>query len=290
MPQPGRLSARRSKPSYVMAIIGVAFVLLILGLIGWFLINAKQLGDYFKENIEVRAHLSQTYTNQDSAALVNFVSTQPYVKSYEFITKEKAKTIYEADGNEDWEKILDHNPLPASVNFKIRSDYATPDSLDKISQTLTTNLYVSDVNYPKSLVANLNNIIRKISIVLLIIAVIICVVVIVLIDNTIRLAMFSNRFLIKTMQMVGATRWFIAKPMDVRAIGNGALSGIIAIAGIVAFIFAAERWLPEVKALRDWTLLGVMFASIIVIGIGISLASTHRSVIKYLRMKLDDLY
>jgi len=212
---------------YVMAIIGVAFVLLILGLIGWFLINAKQLGDYFKENIEVRAHLSQTYTAQDSAALMSFIATQPYVKSYEFITKEKAKTIYEADGNEDWEKILDHNPLPASVNFKIRSEYANPDSLDKVSQTLTTNLYVSDVNYPKSLVANLNNIIRKISIVLLIIAVIICVVVIVLIDNTIRLAMFSNRFLIKTMQMVGATRWFIAKPMDLRAIGNGALSGIL---------------------------------------------------------------
>jgi cell division transport system permease protein len=290
MPQPGRFSARRSKPSYVMAIIGVAFVLLILGLIGWFLINAKQLGDYFKENIEVRAHLSQTYTNQDSATLVNFIAAQPFVKSYEFITKEKAKTIYEADGNEDWERILDHNPLPASVNFKIRSDYANPDSLTKISDSLATNLFVSDVNYPKSLVANLNSMIRRISIILLAIAIIICVVVIILIDNTIRLAMFSNRFLIKTMQMVGATRWFIAKPMDIRAIGNGAISGLIAVAGILACIFLAERWLPEVKALRDYTLLGVMFAGIILIGIGISLASTHRSVIKYLRMKLDDLY
>jgi cell division transport system permease protein len=290
MPQPGRFSARRSKPSYVMAIIGVAFVLLILGLIGWFLINAKQLGDYFKENIEVRAHLSQTYTSQDSATLVNFIATQPFVKSYEFITKEKAKTIYEADGNEDWERILDHNPLPASVNFKIKSDYANPDSLTKISDSLATNLFVSDVNYPKSLVANLNSMIRRISIILLAIAIIICVVVIILIDNTIRLAMFSNRFLIKTMQMVGATRWFIAKPMDIRAIGNGAISGLIAVAGILACIFLAERWLPEVKALRDYTLLGVMFAGIILIGIGISLASTHRSVIKYLRMKLDDLY
>jgi len=290
MPQPGRFSARRSKPSYVMAIVGVAFVLLILGLIGWFLINAKQLGDYFKENIEVRAHLTQTFTSQDSATLVNFIATQPFVKSYEFITKEKAKTKYEADGNEDWEKILDHNPLPASVNFKIRSDYANPDSLNKISSAVSSYIFVSDVNYPKSLVANLNNIIRKISIVLMIIAVIICIVVIILIDNTIRLAMFSNRFLIKTMQMVGATRWFIAKPMDLRAIGNGAISGIIAIAGILVFIFSAERWLPEVRALRDYTLLGVMFAAIILIGIGISLASTHRSVIKYLRMKLDDLY
>ena len=290
MPQPGRLSARRSKPSYVMAIIGVAFVLLILGIIGWLLINAKQLGDYFKENIEVRAHLSQTFTSQDSATLVNFVAAQPYVKSYEFITKEKAKTIYESDGNEDWEKILDHNPLPASVNFRIRSEYANPDSLHKISAGLTSNLFVSDVKYPESLVANLNSMIRKISMILLAVSIIICIVIIILIDNTIRLAMFSNRFLIKTMQMVGATRWFIAKPMDLRAIGNGAFSGVLAIAGIVACIFLAERWLPEVKALRDYTLLGVLFAGIILIGIGISLASTHRSVIKYLRMKLDDLY
>jgi len=290
MAQPGRLSARRSKPSYVMAIVGVAFVLMILGLIGQILINAKQLSDYFKENIEVRTHLAQTYTAQDSATLMNYIAAQPYVKSYEFITKEKAKKIYEADGNEDWEKILDHNPLPASVNFKIKSEYATPDSLNKISSSLTQNIFVSDVNYPKSLVANLNSIIRKTSIVLLIIAVIICIVVIILIDNTIRLAMFSNRFIIKTMQMVGATRWFIAKPMDMRAIVNGALSGLIAIIGIFAFIFFAERWLPEIKALRDYTLLTFMFIAIIVIGIVISLASTHRSVIKYLRMKLDDLY
>ncbi len=290
MPQPGRLSARRSKPSYVMAIIGVAFVLLILGLIGWLLINAKQLGDYFKENIEVRAHLSQTYTSQDSATLVNFIASQPFVKSYEFVTKEKAKTIYESDGNEDWEKILDHNPLPASVNFRIKSEYANPDSLHKISAGLISNLYVSDVKYPESLVANLNSMIRRISMILLGIAIIICIVIIILIDNTIRLAMFSNRFLIKTMQMVGATRWFIAKPMDLRAIGNGAFSGVLAIAGIIACIVLTERWLPEVKALRDYTLLGVMFAVIILIGIGISLASTHRSVIKYLRMKLDDLY
>src|SRR6476620_9726730 len=290
MPQPGRLSARRSKPSYVMAIIGVAFVLLILGLIGWFLINAKQLGDYFKENVEVRAHLSQTYTSQDSATLVNFISTQPYVKSYEFITKEKAKTIYEADGNEDWEKILDHNPLPASVNFKIRSDYATPDSLNKISQVLTSNLFVSDVNYPKSLVANLNNIIRKISIVLLIIAVIICVVVIILIDNTIRLAMFSNRFLIKTMQMVGATRWFIAKPLNIRAIINGAVSAAIAMLVLYLAVLGAESFFDGFKKLHDTNMMILLAVVLILLGIGITVFSTHRSVLKYLRMKLDDLY
>jgi cell division transport system permease protein len=122
------------------------------------------------------------------------------------------------------------------------------------------------------------------------VTVIISVLVIILIDNTIRLAMFSNRFLIKTMQMVGATRWFIAKPMDIRALINGAISGLIAIGGIIGVIFMAEQWLPDMQALRDYTLLSVMFVTIFLLGISISFISTHRSVLKYLKMKLDDLY
>jgi cell division transport system permease protein len=290
MPQPGRLSARRSKPSYVMAIIGVAFVLLILGVLGWLLINANKLLQHFQENVEVGVYLRENFTPKDSADLVQYISSQPYVKSYEFVTKEQAKRKYLEDGNDDWVGVLDNNPLPASINFRIRSEYAVADSLQKIQSTLQQNIAVSDVRYPKSLVTDLNKMIQKISIVLLIVAIVISVVVIILIDNTIRLAMFSNRFLIKTMQMVGATRWFIARPMNVRAIINGAISGLIAIACILTLIFFLERWLPEIKALRDYTTLGIMFALIILIGIGISLASTHRSVIKYLKMKLDDLY
>lgn len=290
MPQPGRLSARRSKPSYAMAIIGVAFVLLILGVLGWLLINANKLGQHFQESIEVRVYLRENITSKDSADLVQYVAAQPYARTYEFVTKEQAKQKYLEDGNQDWSGVLENNPLPASINFTIKSDYAQADSLQNIKANLEQNIAVSDVQYPQSLVANLNNIIQKISIVMLVIAIVICILVIILIDNTIRLAMFSNRFIIKTMQMVGATRWFIARPMDIRAIINGAISGLIAVAGILMFIFFAERWLPEMKALRDFSSLAFMFLLIILIGIGISLASTHRSVIKYLKMKLDDLY
>jgi cell division transport system permease protein len=273
-----------------MAIIGVAFVLLILGVLGWLLINANKLLQHFQENVEVGVYLRENVTSKDSADLVQYISSQPYVKSYEFVTKDQAKRKYLEDGNDDWIGVLDNNPLPASINFRIRSEYAVADSLQKIQSTLQQNIAVSDVRYPKSLVTDLNKMIQKITIVLLIVAIVISVVVIILIDNTIRLAMFSNRFLIKTMQMVGATRWFIARPMNIRAIINGAISGVIAIACILALIFFLERWLPEIKALRDYTTLGIMFSLIILIGIGISLASTHRSVIKYLKMKLDDLY
>jgi len=139
-------------------------------------------------------------------------------------------------------------------------------------------------------VDNLNNNIQRISFILLAVAILLALVVIILIDNTIRLAMFSNRFLIKTMQMVGATRWFIAKPMNMRAVLNGAISGVIAITAVVLVIFGAERILPEMKAIHDNTTLAILFGGLIVIGICITLFSTHRSVIKYLRMKLDDLY
>jgi cell division transport system permease protein len=290
MAQFGRVSSKRSTPSYFMAIVGVSVVLFLLGVIGWIVINANKLGEYFQENVEVRVYVRENVSAKDSDALVQYISSRPYVKSYEYVTKDIAKKKYLDDGNKDWGAVLDKNPLPASVNFKIRSVYASTDSLSKIQNDLIQNIAVSDVQYNQSLVTSLNNIIHKITLILLVVAVVISVLVIILIDNTIRLAMFSNRFLIKTMQMVGATRWFIARPMDLRALANGAISGLIAIAGIVGVILVTEKWLPEIKALRDYTLLSGMFIVIILLGIGISFFSTHRSVIKYLKMKLDELY
>jgi cell division transport system permease protein len=290
MAQFGKGYAKRSTPSYFMAIVGVSVVLFLLGLLGWIVINANKLGENFRENVEVQVYVRENVSPKDSAALVQYIAAQPYTKSYEYLTKEGAKRRFMSDGNSDWGTVLDKNPLPASVDFKIRSEYANPDSLNKIRADLAQNIAVSEVQYNQVLVSNLNNMIRKISLILLAVAIVISVLVIILIDNTIRLAMFSNRFLIKTMQMVGATRWFIAKPMDIRALINGAISGLIAIGGIVGVIFVTERWLPEIRALRDYTLLSSMFAVIIVLGICISFISTHRSVLKYLKMKLDDLY
>jgi cell division transport system permease protein len=290
MAQFGKGYSKRSTPSYFMAVLGVSLVLFLLGMLGWIVINANKLGQNFRENLEVQVYVLETATPKDSAALVQYISTQPYTKSWEYMTKDLARKRFISDGNADFSSVLDKNPLPASVNFKVRSEYANPDSLARITKELSQNIAVSDVQYNKALVTNLDERIRKISFILLGVTVIISILVIILIDNTIRLAMFSNRFLIKTMQMVGATRWFIAKPMDIRALVNGAISGLIAIGGIIGVIFVAEQWLPPMQALRDYTLLSVMFATIFVLGIGISFISTHRSVLKYLRMKLDDLY
>jgi cell division transport system permease protein len=283
-------SAKRSAPSYIMAIVGVSLVLFLLGILGWIIINANKLGQYFKENIAMNVYIRENVSPNDSAALVQYVVAQPYVKDYEYVTKDLAKKKYLQDGNKDWGALLDRNPLPASLDFRITKEYASIDSLSKIKTELMRNIAVSDVQYPQSLVTNLNNIINKISIILLSVIVIISVLVIFLIDNTIRLAMFSNRFLIKTMQMVGATRGFISRPLELRAFINGLISGLLAVGGLIAIIIFAENQLPYLKALRDYPLLLILFIVIILLGICISFFSTHRSVLKYLKMKLDELY
>ena len=290
MAKTGKSSIKRGKPNYFMSILGVTLVLFLLGLVGWLVINANKIGDTIRENVEVRAYLRGDMNPQDSTALMNYISAKPYVKTIDYVTKEEGKKRYMDEENEDWSRVLDANPLPNGIFFLVKKEYVHVDSLSKIRSDLEQQTYISDVQYPEALVTKMNENLRIASIVLMAVAVIIALVVIFLIDNTIRLAMFSNRFLIKTMQMVGATRWFIAKPMNTRAIINGAISGLIASAVLYLLITVAERNVPWLKVVHDNSLMFLLFLALIIIGISITLVSTHRSVIKYLKMKLDDLY
>jgi cell division transport system permease protein len=290
MAQSGKGSIKRGKPSYFMSILGVTLVLFLLGLIGWIVINANKMGDYFRENVEVRAELRGDLNPKDSVDLMTYITQKPYVKSIEYVTKEEGKKRYMDEENEDWSRVLDSNPLPNAIFFKIRKEYVQIDSLMAIQADLEQQTYISGVGYPKALVTKMNDNLRIVSIVLMVVAVVIALVVIFLIDNTIRLAMFSNRFLIKTMQMVGATRWFIAKPMNQRAVLNGAISGVIASGILYLVITVAENWVTWLKVVHDDRMMYLLFLALIIIGISITVFSTHRSVIKYLKMKLDDLY
>ncbi|MHB1921252.1 MAG: cell division protein FtsX [Chitinophagaceae bacterium] len=286
----GKSSAKKSKPSYLYSIIGVALVLFLLGILGLFVINAKKLTVYFKENIELQAILRDNTPKKIALALEDTLSQQPFVKSIEYVSKDEAYQRYFNETHDSAETLLGYNPLYASINFKANGDYVNADSLKKIEAYITQFNFVREVFYQRALVDMVNANVKKIGVVFLFISIILALVVIFLIDNTIRLAMFSNRFLIKTMQMVGATRWFIAKPFDIRSIINGLASSLIAIAGILLLMYFAERQLPELRAMRDYGLLSLLFLGMILLGIFISLLSTHRSVMKYLRMKLDDLY
>jgi cell division transport system permease protein len=290
MAQPGKASIKRSKPSYFMSILGVTLVLFFLGIIGLITMSVGKISDHFKENVPISAYLKGELNPKDSTALVAYIAAKPYIRDYDFVTKAMAKKRFNEDGNAEWDDVLTENPLPPSIDFKVKKNYLNADSLLAIKKDLEAQTYVSDVDYPTALVGKMSKNLRNIGIGVLILAIVLSLVVIVLIDNTIRLAMFSNRFLIKTMQMVGATRWFIAKPMNIRAIINGALSGVIAAVLVVIFLYVFEKFIPEMKVIHDNTSLAILFIGLIILGVAITLISTHRSVVKYLKMRLDDLY
>ena len=282
---------KRSRPSYFMSILGVALVLFILGLLGWIVINASKLENYFKGSVQLHAFIREGTPQKDIDSLRTFIYSKPYARDVEYITKEMARQRFIGDGNEDWNKVLDFNPLPASVDFYLLPKYVNKDSINRIITDVQQNFIVSEVKYPDAVVNSLNSLVRKIEIALLVVAAVLSLIAIILIDNTIKLAMFSHRFIIKTMQMVGATRWFISRPFDKKAIINGLTSALLAIAAIGVIIYGVEKWwLPEIKALRDNGLLALLFLVLIMMGIGITFFSTHRSVTKYLKLKLDDLY
>jgi cell division transport system permease protein len=292
MAQFGKASTKRGKPSYVYAIIGVSLVLFLFGVVGWIFLNVKQTGDYFKEKIQLHAYLYRAASDDQIDSVQNFIKSLPYAANVEYTTREMAIEKFNAENDTLWKKLAITNPLPESIDFNVRANYMDTDSLAKLETYLLTNFptTITEFQTPKETVAGVSNFVKNTTIVLLIVAIVLCLFVIISIDNTIRLAMYSNRFLIKTMQMVGATRWFIAKPLDGRAIINGLIAAIIAIGLIWGFISVAKNYLPYLQVVHNSKHLFLLFASIIILGIVISLFSTHRSVLKYLKMKLDELY
>jgi cell division transport system permease protein len=292
MAQFGKASSKRGKPTYAYAIIGVSLVLFLFGIVGWFFLNLRKTGDFAKENIQVHAWLNPNAQKKKIDSLKNYITAIPYAKDVQYVTREMAIQQWNKNNDTTWKKFLDENPLPESVDFYIKAEYVQKDSLDALSIDLLTKFpgLIKDFQFPTETIAQISKFVKTAAYVFLIFAVLLTILVVFSIDNTIRLAMYSNRFLIKTMQMVGATRWFIAKPINIRAILNGLIASGISIVALWLTIILIENFEPKFKALHDNTGMILLFLAIVILGITISLFSTHRSVIKYLRMKLDDLY
>jgi cell division transport system permease protein len=274
-----------------MSILGVTIVLFLVGIFGWLLLNASRYTEELKEDVKMQVYLRKLVTPEDVETLKAYLAAKPYTRTLEYLDKEAAKAKLLAGGDEDFTEFLDGNPLPASFEIGLKSVYVQKDSMIAIKAEIERqDVVVEEVKYPSVVVAKMSDSVRVGLIAFAMMAAIFCILSIVLIDNTIRLAMYSNRFLIKTMQMVGATRGFIARPMNIRAIINGALSAFIAIALIFGIMRLSEVFLPYLRDLRDNNKLILLFLILIVLGISITLFSTYRSVVKYLKMKLDELY
>jgi cell division transport system permease protein len=282
--------SKKSKASYTFSIIGVSLVLFLLGTMGWIVINGTSLAKNVKEDVAIEIDFHDNVQQESIDKMKTIFLSQPFTKSATIISKEEALAKLSELEGEDISSFLGFNPLFASIELKLHQEYVNKDSIEKIKLFVKQSNVVQNVSYPKTIVHQINDNLRKVSIVLGIVSLVLIIVVIFLIDNTVRLAMFSDRFLIKTMQMVGATRWFIAKPFAQRAIINGLISGLLAVMGLLLIRSAAVATVPELKALNNPIYLTLLMLVIVIAGILISLVSTYRSVIKYLKLRVDDLY
>ena len=285
-------AGKRSKPSYIYSIIGVSLVLFLFGIVGWMFLNLRKTGDYFKENIQVHAYMSRDAKKPQIDSVHEYIKALPYARKVEYVTKEKAIEKWQVENDTTWKQFLDNNPLPESIDFYVAADHVESDSLNLLASNLNSTFpgVISEFQFPQETVSKVSNFVKTAAIIFLALASVLTVLVIFSIDNTIRLAMYSNRFLIKTMQMVGATRNFIAKPFVNRAIINGLIAAIIAIGVLWVAIYLLESFIPDFKILHDNLGMFALFGIIIILGILITLVSTYSSVLKYLKLKLDDLY
>lgn len=294
MAQVGKSSSKRGRPTYLYSILGVALVLFLFGLMGWLVICIQKTGDLAKERLKIKANIFRVATPKQVDSIRQFISGLGYTKDVEYISIEKAGEEYTQMENDTmWRRYLEgYIPFEPSIRFNVNADHLKKDSLTKLDSTLRSNYgeLLSGIDYPLETVTNINNVAKWTIWTLAALIIIVGIIVIISIDTTIRLAMYSNRFLMKTMQMVGATRSFVLKPMLIRAVINGFIASGIAIAMVICFVWLAEKFVPILTLVRQNKYMLFLFALIVILGVLICVASTYRSVLKYLKMKLDDLY
>jgi cell division transport system permease protein len=281
---------RRLRSSYITSVISISLVLFMLGLVGILLLNTRQISVIVKENIGFSVILKESVKEADILSLQKSLDASRYVKSTEYITKERAAKEFQKELGEDFVSFLGFNPLLSAIEVKLYAPYANPDSINIIEKDLQKYDQVKEVNYQKSLVHLINENVRKISISILIFCGLLFIVAISLINNTIRLSIYAKRFIINTMQLVGATRSFIRTPFLLKSILHGILGAGIAIVLIILTLFWAEKQLEDIVKLTDLNSIFILCLLLMLTGIIINVVSTWFAVNKFLKLRTDELY
>jgi len=283
-------SKKGIKTFYISTIFSISLVLLMVGLLGLIVLHAKNLSNFVKENIVLNIILDEQAKDADIFKLQKEIEKNPAIKDTEYISKELAARNLTKDLGEDFIKFLGYNPLTASIDVYLKAEYATNDEIQKFTRRLKSKDFVKEVVYQESLVDLVNQNLRSISIIIVVFGATLLLIAVALINNTIRLAMYSQRFIIRSMQLVGATRGFIRKPFVLTGILHGLLGALISIAILIGTLFLARNEVPDLIILEDYTEFAILFFGIISMGILISFFSTFFAVNKYLNQHIDDLY
>ncbi|NOU19439.1 MAG: cell division protein FtsX [Bacteroidales bacterium] len=286
----GKITRNRLRSSSLSSIISISLVLFMLGIVGILIFNARKLSDYVKENIGFSIFLQDDIREVDANFLRKTLDASAFVRYTEYISKERAAKELKDELGEDFITFLGYNPLSASIDVRMKAEYANQDSINKIERFLLGFKQVKEVHYQKSLVSLVNENVSKISLVIILFSSLLLFIAIVLINNTIRLSVYSRRFLINTMKLVGATWGFIRKPFLLKSILHGLYAALVSILLLSGLVYLVQKEFGDLIDIVDPFLLIIIFGAVIVIGVLINLISTYFAVNKFLRLKVDDLY
>ncbi len=283
-------AAKKTKTIYISTIFSIALVLLMLGTLGLILVHAKNLSTYVKENIVLNLIVDEGAKETDVLGFQKELNANVAVKQTQYVNKEVAAHNLTKDLGEDFVNFLGYNPLTSTIDVYLKADYANTKSIENLKRSIEKNPIIKEVIYQSSLIDMVNKNINTIGIVILGFAAILLIIAIALINNTIRLAIFSQRFLIKSMQLVGATKNFIRKPFLLLAALHGLIAAFIAIIILLGLLYYAQQEIPEIVILRNYNEFGLVLIGLVAIGILITATSTLFAVSRYLRLKIYDLY
>jgi len=276
--------------SNVTAVVSISLVLFMLGLLGLILLYANALSNHVKENIGFTIYFKDDAKEVDILQFQKFLDASDFVKSTEYVSADEAAEHLKTTLGEDFIGFMGYNPLKRSIDVRIRSEYATEDGMVAIQSDLLNNEMILEIDYPMDLIRVINRNVRKASIVILIFCGLLSVIAISLINNNIRLSVYSKRFLINSMKLVGATQRFIRRPFIIEGVVRGLIGSLVSIALLALVIHVAHTNIPELFGLQDIEIVLPLFGAVLVLGLLISYLSTTFAVRKYLRLNADELY
>ena len=285
-----KFQKRRLISSYFSVVLSVFLVLFLLGLLSFFVINSRKLEDDFKEGIAMTVFFKNEANDSILKSFGNDLKTSRFTKTFTYVSKEVAAKQHKEVIGEDFMQFLGVNPLQNSYDIHLRADYVNKENISKIESKLRENEMVADIVYDKQLVNLVNDNIKKVSMWILIVSGIFAVISVLLINSSLRLSIHSNRFIIKTMQMVGATKSFIRKPFIITSIKLGLIGSGLAILALIGVLVYVEASFPNLGILSNKILIGLVLLGVLVVGVLITWISTFFATQRFLNLRTDDLY
>lgn len=285
-----RYQKRRLVSSYFSVVISISLVLFLLGMLGLLVLNTKKVADHFKEQIALTVYLKDNAKEVEIEQLKKSLAMADYTKSTNYVSKEQAAEAHSEEIGEDFMEFLGYNPLQNSIDVYMNADYVSSEQVDKIAADLTEKGFVDEVVYDKPLIALLNDNVKKISLWVLIASSVFTFIAVLLINSSIRLAVYSKRFIIKTMQMVGATKGFIRRPFIWQSVKLGIIGAVVALIGMAGVLYYLNNSFRELNLLGDVKMLATLFIGIFLMGIVITWISTYFATSRFLNLKTDELY